>query len=137
MQTFLPYPDFALSAEVLDDKRLGKQRVEVLQILNTLSGRKSGWANHPAVRMWKGYEGALVEYGLAVCQEWKDRGFNDTCAEKIGAIGLDYPDSTLPPWFGWDNFHASHRANLLRKSQTYYGQFGWVEEATLEYVWPV
>ena len=33
MQTFLPYPDFARSAAVLDRQRLGKQRVEVLQIL--------------------------------------------------------------------------------------------------------
>ena len=34
MQTFLPYADFAQSAKVLDMKRLGKQRVEVLQLLN-------------------------------------------------------------------------------------------------------
>lgn len=33
MQTFLPYPDFALSAKVLDNKRLGKQRLEAKQIL--------------------------------------------------------------------------------------------------------
>lgn len=36
MQTFLPYPDFSASARVLDDKRLGKQRVECLQILKAL-----------------------------------------------------------------------------------------------------
>jgi hypothetical protein len=36
MQTFLPYPDFAKSAAVLDNKRLGKQRVECLQILTAL-----------------------------------------------------------------------------------------------------
>jgi len=33
MQTFLPYPDFAASSAVLDDRRLGKQRVEALQIV--------------------------------------------------------------------------------------------------------
>ncbi len=37
MQTFLPYADFQQSAKCLDNKRLGKQRVECLQILNTLS----------------------------------------------------------------------------------------------------
>ena len=44
MQTFLPYPDFERSAKVLDNKRLGKQRVEVLQILNVLlrPGGKQG-----------------------------------------------------------------------------------------------
>jgi hypothetical protein len=36
VQTFLPYPDFERTAEVLDDRRLGKQRVEVLQILNAI-----------------------------------------------------------------------------------------------------
>ena len=33
MQTFLPHADFDRSAEVLDLRRLGKQRVEVIQIV--------------------------------------------------------------------------------------------------------
>ncbi|MFN7881952.1 MAG: pyrimidine dimer DNA glycosylase/endonuclease V, partial [bacterium] len=33
MQTFLPSPSFAESARILDNKRLGKQRVECKQIL--------------------------------------------------------------------------------------------------------
>ena len=33
MQTFLPFADFAETAAVLDHRRLGKQRIEVLQIL--------------------------------------------------------------------------------------------------------
>jgi Pyrimidine dimer DNA glycosylase len=36
MQTFLPYPDFVACARVLDSRRLGKQRVEALQILRAL-----------------------------------------------------------------------------------------------------
>jgi hypothetical protein len=40
LQTFLPYPDFAESAAVLDRMRLGKQRVETLQIAQALWGRK-------------------------------------------------------------------------------------------------
>lgn len=32
MQTFLPYPDYAESAAVLDLKRLGKQIIEACQI---------------------------------------------------------------------------------------------------------
>lgn len=35
MQTFLPYPDFARSAACLDRQRLGKQRLEAFQILQT------------------------------------------------------------------------------------------------------
>jgi len=33
MQTFLPYPDLRDSVACLDNKRLGKQRVEAMQIL--------------------------------------------------------------------------------------------------------
>lgn len=84
MQTFLPYKNFSKTAECLSTKHLGKQRVEVLQILNTLTGRSTGWSNHPAVRMWRGYERALCAYGLEVCAQWRYvRGFKDTCWEKI------------------------------------------------------
>ena len=37
MQTFLPYADFARCAAVLDPRRLGKQRVEVLQIMRAIT----------------------------------------------------------------------------------------------------
>ncbi len=36
VNTFLPYSDFKLSAKVLDNKRLGKQRVEAQQIITLL-----------------------------------------------------------------------------------------------------
>jgi len=36
MQTFLPYPNFHLTAQVLDQRRLGCQRKEAYQILKTL-----------------------------------------------------------------------------------------------------
>lgn len=38
MQTFLPFPDFEESAYALDPRRLGKQRVENLQIMQALFG---------------------------------------------------------------------------------------------------
>lgn len=159
MQTFLPYPDFAQSARCLDNKRLGKQRVECLQILKTLSKgpteviqkvdgrtnkvlaiyRKTPWYNHPAVQMWKGYHDRLVAYGCAMCHEWSKRGFNDTCCDKIIATLITAPPSNLgktPPWLGNEAYHASHRSNLLRKDFAHYSQFGWTEPTTLPYVWP-
>jgi hypothetical protein len=36
MQTFLPYADFTKTAKILDNKRLGKSRVEVWQIYQVL-----------------------------------------------------------------------------------------------------
>ena len=45
MQTFLPYPSMGQSVRCLDYRRLGKQRVEALQILNALDGKSKGWTN--------------------------------------------------------------------------------------------
>lgn len=136
MQTFLPLPSFSESAQCLDRQRLGKQRVEVLQLLRALHGETKGWANHPAARMWRGYEKALAEYGVACCREWRSRGYQDTCEQKI----LVYltGESRLPPWFGDASFHASHRSNLLRKNfEHYHGRYSWEEPVDLPYVWPV
>jgi len=130
MQTFLPYPDFKASAEALDYKRLGKQRVETLQILNALNGKPSGWANHPAVRMWRGFEEALSNYGYCMVQEWVKRGYKNSMEFAFTA------NPKMPPWMGNENFHASHRSNLLRKDPIFYGQYGWVENADLPYLWP-
>lgn len=40
MQTFLPYPNFKASAFALDSKRLGKQRVENMQIMSAILSLK-------------------------------------------------------------------------------------------------
>lgn len=132
MQTFLPYPDFRMSAICLDQKRLGKQRVECIQILNAMDG--GGWKNHPATVMWRGFVPALAAYGMAICKEWMERGYKDTCRWKLESHCI--PEYLLPPWIGGP-IHASHRSNLLRKMPEYYGHFGWTESNDLEYVWPV
>jgi len=137
MQTFLPHPDFTESAKCLDYRRLGKQRVECIQLLNALRGETSAWANHPACKMWRGHEYALAEYGVVICQEWRRRGYRDTCMDKLIRIRDQYCDNGFPSWFGNKAFHASHRSNLLRKDPTHYRAFGWSEPPTLEYVWPI
>lgn len=130
MQTFLPIPSFTESAKILDYKRLGKQRVEAMQILNTLQGKSNGWKNHPAVQMWRGYENALAAYMDACIDEWISRGYRNT-------MQLIRPtDVILPPWFGNEAFHASHRSNLLRKSPDFYSKFEWKEGPDIPYVWP-
>jgi Pyrimidine dimer DNA glycosylase len=149
MQTFLPYPDFAASAEVLDDRRLGKQRVEALQILRALTRERYGWKHHPAVRMWAGHEDALVCYAMEICAEWVHRGYADTCAASICAdlavAELPAPRSQaelaaagrLPPWLGDERLHRSHRAALVRKDPEYYqGRFDGVED-DVPYFWPM
>ena len=53
MQTFLPYPSFEESSVVLDSPRLGKQRVETLQILRAVLLPSYGWQRHPVTQMWR------------------------------------------------------------------------------------
>lgn len=132
MQTFLPYPDFHRSAVVLDTRRLGKQRVECVQLINAIEGRSTGWRNHPAAIMWQNNVGALRQYYNVVCGEWILRGYVQT----MTFYSYD-PNPTMPTWLGDDAFHAAHRSNLLRKDPEHYGQFGWTEPPTLPYIWPV
>lgn len=148
MQTFLPYPDFAASAEVLDPRRLGKQRVEVLQVVRAIVVPGYGWRHHPTAKMWRGYEEALAAYGLAVCREWCHRGHADTCDAKIrrelAALGTaDIRDQAqleragrLPPWLGDEGYHRSHRSALLTKDPEWYGRFFDDVPLGLPYVWP-
>lgn len=139
MQTFLPYPSYQRSVIVLDRQRLGKQRVEALQIARTLAGISNGWRNHPAVRMWDGYLPSLVKYGVAACDAWTGRGYRDTCRAKLlDIVPLDVAfRSKEPPFIGDDAFHASHRSNLLRKNPEWYARYEWSEPSDLPYVWPV
>lgn len=149
MQTFLPYPDFARSARSLDPQRLGKQRVETLQVLRALTRPGYGWRHHPAVKMWAGYEEALVRYGLEVCAVWCELGRADTVASSLtselaAACGVTRVRvqhelaevGELPPWLGRDDVHLSHRAALLRKNPEFYRPLFGDLPTDLPYVWP-
>ncbi len=138
MQTFLPYDDFQKSAEALDYRRLGKQRVEAMQIINAITGipRKDGkvykgWINHPCSVMWRNNVPALMHYCNVMIEEWKKRGYNNT----MKLYEVEGPDVELPDWFGHEDFHASHRANLLRKEIEYYKDHGWNEDPKEPYLW--
>lgn len=137
MQTFLPYDNFVESARVLDYRRLGKQRVETMQILKALRGESKGWINHPATRMWRGYEGALCEYGAVCSTMWLNLGYQDNLLSYFHITNLDYPDDVKPPWFGDRDFHISHRSNLIRKNPEHYGRFWPDVPDDIPYVWPV
>lgn len=135
MQTFLPYANFKKSAEVLDRQRLGKQRVECLQILNALTGKTKGWVNHPVTKMWRGYEQALIHYGIAICTEWKSRGYKDTCQEKIEAMLPVETDYKLPSFIGKYSFHQAMQSNLVRKNPEHYRNFFPDVADNIEYVY--
>ncbi|MFC7894399.1 MSMEG_6728 family protein [Streptomyces sp. NPDC057381] len=149
MQTFLPHPGFRESALALDRRRLGKQRVEALQVLRGLTVPGYGWRRHPAVRMWTGYEEALVRYGLEICRVWREQGHQDgVAASLVAGLAACRPGGPvrdqeelagageLPPWLGDEAFHRSHRSALVRKDrEAYAGLFPGVPD-DLPYVWP-
>jgi hypothetical protein len=150
MQTFTPYADFEKSMRTLDLKRLGKQRVEVIQIVRALTVPGYAWSSHPAVLMWKGHEEALGRYGLTSCEVWTEQGFGDTCAATITAdlrsAGIaeirSYDElaaaDALPPWLFEEAVQLSHRSSLLRKDPEHYGPlFPPDTPRDLDYVWPV
>lgn len=156
MQTFLPAPSFEESASALDRQRLGKQRVETKQLLMALTGADihnptkfplgmfkstSRWRNHPCARMWIGHELALCEYGMAICAEWRERGYTDNLLPWFRLLYQRlFSESNLPitppDWFGHARFHAAHRAALLKKNPDWYEQFGWDETPEINYWWP-
>uniref|UniRef100_A0A5Q5BKL6 Cytoplasmic protein n=2 Tax=unclassified Mycobacterium TaxID=2642494 RepID=A0A5Q5BKL6_MYCSS len=149
MQTFLPCEDFDASAEVLDVRRLGKQRVEVIQVLRALTVPGYGWRHHPAAAMWAGYEEALVRYGLQICAHWCRSGRADTCAATlvtdlgatVGAAAVRSQAELgaageLPPWLGDEAFHRSHRAALVKKDPAHYRPLFPDVPDDLPYVWP-
>lgn len=159
MQTFLTEPslDFSTTAKVLDNKRLNKQSLEAWQIMLTNLNldpagnfrQSKGWVNHPAVKMWKGYEVVLFDYISAMTAEWVSRGYRTSifdkakftlsvAAEKNLVFHSDYPDWMLDDLY--PRLAKTHRIALLSKNYDWYRQFNWSEDSgvspeSYSYVW--
>ena len=141
MQTFLPVADFKQSAKFLDYKRLGKQRVEGMQLLNAMQPDypHKGWLKHPAKIMWEGHQDMLKKYVNVMIEEWISRGYNNTMQF------YEYDASApMPDWIGNDKIHKSHRINLLRKDVEFYSKqfpkeskLSTFEIESYPYYWPV
>lgn len=147
MQTFHPYYNYEECAKCLDNKRLNKQKVEALQILKALKDPEYGWQNHPAVNMWRGYSEALVEYASVITLECIKRGFKDTCLPKIESLantekmcyntyGKYWTAFEYPAWRGLEEFHLSHKSNLIRKDPEHYSKFFPDIPNDIPYYWP-
>jgi hypothetical protein len=140
MQTFMPYTNYLDTARILDYRRLGKQRVEAKQILNALDGKSKGWRNHPATKMWRGYEGSLALYGLTMCSVWKERGYQDSLTpffqERLNREKDNAGTIWLPDWVSNPDLQLSHQSNLIRKDPEYYRPiFGEDVPDDLPYLW--
>lgn len=132
MQTFLPYADFTKSAQVLDSKRLNKQILEGYQILKVLHSDdpRAAWRNHPAVKMWRGYEAELYKYLQHMISEATSRGIKtDKNESNILELVSRYSKlwtNAKPKWYESKTLKRlteSHRANLYRKDPEFYMDF--------------
>jgi hypothetical protein len=86
--------------------------------------------------MWRGYENALVLYGVKICEEWIRRGYKDTMLERFTQL-LIPGEVKIPAWVGSFEFHISHQSNLVRKDPDFYSPVFPDVGPELDYVWPV
>lgn len=126
---------------ILDNKRLGKQRLEAKQIINILekidNGEdvlKIGFASHPATKMWIGYTDALKIYYNLCVTAWINRGFKNTMPLYQINHNVNYPKflSFLP-------LINSHKAALIRKDPIFYKHLKTEDiepYMKLGYLWP-
>lgn len=127
MQTFLTdESSLIICASDLDNRRLGKQRVEGLQIRRALAGKYNGaWENHPAVRMWRGYEMYLDNYIITMCMAWRDRGFHDNVEATLrDEFDAKYSFNIGMPPFVTERLCRTHRGQLYLKDPVFYHQWG-------------
>jgi len=121
--------------------------------------------NYPITQMWKGYEELLKHYYnifLFHCKneheintklpfftdcKWtifigpysKPYDIEDNVFIRILSTSKFFykmnTGNILPKWLGNENFHASHRSNLLRKKPEFYSKYKWKENSNNPYIW--
>ena len=128
---FIPLSDPVEIAKVLDYKRLGKQRVEALQIINiiTENTKSSAWRNHPVVLTWKEYPEALKYYCNVMIKEWIARGYQNNML----LYELKSPNPPMPWFMNCKPVLLSYQASLLRKNPEYYSKFFKVPKEYMKY----
>jgi len=121
MQTFLPYRDFAETARCLDRPRLGNQRLEAWWAIDVsikvLDNQQPRYSNHPTRLMWENNLHSLCNYGIAICDEWRRRGYVDRMRDRFIDVRKRFKDNGPPSWMEWDGFFLAHKSNLLRKGR--------------------
>ena len=84
-------------------------KTEILEKIPSGRAIKFGFALHPCVLAWCGYEDSLMEYIDAHIYEWTKRGYKNTMT--IYNVKSD----RRPPWTYDADFIIRHRSMLLQK----------------------
>ena len=142
-QIFLSSSNFKLSSQCLDNRRLNKNMTEAKQVHTQNKYGYGGQGNLAPYRMWKGYENALVEYGIFMYMEWVNRLYNGSRGgvetHKAGEYFMSelelirMPTNYIeqPSWISNEEIFSSYRSALLYKDFEYYSRFGWTEERAI------
>jgi predicted DNA-binding transcriptional regulator AlpA len=141
MQTFMTHDNYMDTAKALDNKRLGKQRVEAYQILKALRGDYNdtgAWVNHPATVMWRNHQYDLALYGLTISMEFYERGFDgynmvETFNDLMSQLARTNTEH-YPWWVNDELLRYTHQSNLVRKDADYYD---FNVPNNIPYVWPL
>lgn len=129
MNTFVPsWEGYRECARKLDGRRLVKQVAECAQLLRQLDVfPHGGWSNHPAVRMWVGFDDSLFTYMDAMHDECLYRSYNphaeyDRVCSEMGWLELT---DVKPPWWGCRIVHQSHAVALELKALDIKPSYWW------------
>ncbi|QCW22036.1 hypothetical protein SEA_YAKULT_32 [Gordonia phage Yakult] len=129
MQTFLVAP------RNLDPKRLANQVNECQSIWVALTEGR-GYVHHPATRMWEGYEIALAQYAVAMCEEHERRTMSTHALHENFRQRRAQGRLQRPWWWGHAGLLESHRSNLIRKRAEWYLPRYPDTALSLPYLWP-
>lgn len=131
MNTFITNTDFRKSAANLDSQRLGAQIYEGIHILSSLLGvndklvnPKRDVSNHPASKLWVGYEPNLLSYILYHMREWTFRGYSSDINQQNIDIIYDvrtfWDGAELIPAWITNKLIETHRSVLIQKKPSFY-----------------
>jgi len=135
--------NFNTSASLLDSKRLGSTIYESIHILASILHKnmdlvnpKRDVSNHPASKLWIGYERELGAYIYAHIEEWCNRGYKTDVNLKnyhIITSGLGRGIYHIPKWIS-NELIETHRNVIYRKKPDFYPH-SWKGEREMCYDW--
>jgi hypothetical protein len=129
MQTWITDYDFYKSASNLDTKRLGSQIYEGIHILaslldvnDKLVNPKRNVKNHPAAKLWIGYEKELLFYIHEHLWFWFGKNYSSIINYENYKILLHVLGWCSAKTLNWitDNLIQTHRSALIQKNPDHY-----------------
>src|SRR5574340_701136 len=113
--TLIPYSSFRKTAACLHDEDLKLMRVCALRVfyyLDKYPRIPNSRTTKKACELWRGFENALCQYGIAIARELRTRGFEDTSLEVFKSKATRGP-CIKPEWVYWTSLQESHRSVLI------------------------